>query len=358
MKDLIEKEWITLGLACYGNPGLRRLLAGQGPEADPAGFLRLPEARDIFAADFPERADIELARSKAAGVALITFGQNAYPSRLRSLPDPPPMLYVRGSLPAPGETAVAIVGSRRATLYGLRVASELGREAARAGLTVVSGMARGIDTAAHRGALEAGGRTLGVLGCGMDVIYPKENRRLYQEVAAQGALVSEFPFGAGPVPGHFPVRNRIIAALSDAVAVVEAARDSGSLITANFASETMSRPVGAVPGPITSPTSEGCNDLLYDGATPIRGIRDLLEMIPGGAIAMDAGPGPLFAREEPVEPELRRLLEALSPEQEQGPDELAGALGLASGTLLGHLLELELRGRVVRRPGGRFIRKS
>ncbi|MGB9825354.1 MAG: DNA-processing protein DprA, partial [Desulfofundulus sp.] len=185
-------------------------------------------------------------------------------------------LFVRGTLPQPGGQFVAIVGSRRATPYGVTVAENLGGELALAGVTVVSGMARGIDSAAHRGALAAGGRTVAVLGCGVDVVYPRENKRLMEGIIEAGAVISEFPPGSPPEAWHFPVRNRIISGLSRATVVVEAAGKSGALITADLALD-QGRDVMAVPGPVTSRQSRGSNQLIKQGARLVESAEDVLE---------------------------------------------------------------------------------
>lgn len=318
------------------------------------------EAQAIFSGVFAARAGKEIAGCHEKGIAIVTFEDIAYPERLRRLPDPPAFLYVKGRISCEDEDAVAIVGSRKASPYGLHVAGMLGREMARAGVTVISGLARGIDTAAHDGALEGGGRTIGVLGSGIDVVYPRENARLFGRLAGSGAVVTELPLGAPPLPHHFPIRNRVIAALSSAVVVVEAARHSGSLITARVGGDEMGLPVAAVPGPITSETSAGCNDLLFDGATPVRQARDVLDLLPrdswgrlaarakregAGRIPEDLAAGP------------RMVLEALGPGVASSADGLASATGLASAVLLGHLLDLEMRGLVGQLPGGLYTRK-
>jgi len=319
-------------------------------------FLRHPEAGDIFSGNFPETADKQILAARIKGVRVLTYEDGDYPDRLRNLPDPPPVLFVKGrDLPAAG-AAVALVGSRRATPYGLNAATGLARELAARGVSVVSGLARGIDTAAHRGALEGDGLTYGVLGSGVDVVYPPENRKLFDQVPESGALVSEFPFGTSPRPYRFPVRNRLIAALSEAVVVVEAARDSGSLITAKLASDDLGLPVGAVPGPITSRTSRGCNDLIYDGATPIRDVDDILDLVPEARVSSASPPRP--RSDEDLDPAARRVLEALAQDTPRGADELASVLQLESGRLLGHLLELEMRGLASRLPGGLYLRKA
>ena len=189
---------------------------------------------------------------------------DSYPTNLKTIFDPPPVLYYRGDLLATDSLSVGIVGARRATPYGREVAHKFARDLVRSGITVVSGLARGVDSAAHRGALAGKGRTLAVLGCGLNVVYPPENSRLYDQVAAQGAVLTEFPLDTAPEARNFPRRNRIISGLSRAVVVVEAAVTSGSLITADFALE-QGREV-FVPGPITSSLSSGTNNLIFQGA--------------------------------------------------------------------------------------------
>jgi DNA processing protein len=209
----------------------------------------------------------------------ITRGGTGFPSRLAEIPDAPGTLHVRGTLVDADALAVAIVGSRRATPYGLEVAETLAADLAARGVTIVSGLARGIDSAAHRGALRVGGRTLAVLGSGVDVIYPPENRRLAAEIVARGALVSQFAPGTPPLPHNFPTRNQVIAAMSLAVVVVEAAEKSGSLITARLAAE-FGREVLAVPGRITAPESRGANRLIQDGAHVAMGWEDVVAVLP------------------------------------------------------------------------------
>ncbi len=209
----------------------------------------------------------------------LTRADAQYPSRLAEIPEAPATLHVRGSLVDADALAVAIVGSRRATPYGLEVAEMLAADLAARGVTIVSGLARGIDSAAHRGALRVGGRTLAVLGSGVDVIYPPENRRLAGEIAARGALLSQFAPGTPPLPQNFPTRNQVIAAMSLAVVVVEAAEKSGSLITARLAAE-LGREVLAVPGRITAAESRGANRLIQDGAHVAMGWDDVVAVLP------------------------------------------------------------------------------
>jgi DNA processing protein len=212
------------------------------------------------------------------GILLLTWEDDNYPRRLKEIDQPPPVLYVRGELRSEDEWAVAIVGTRRVTPYGRQVAEEVASALARNGVTIVSGLARGVDSVAHQAALNAGGRTLAVLGTGVDQIYPPENRRLAQQVIAQGALVSDYPPGTSPEGQNFPPRNRIISGLSLAVVIVEAGLSSGALITASFAAE-QGREVFAVPGNILSPQSQGTNRLIQDGARPLLNTQDILEAL-------------------------------------------------------------------------------
>jgi len=206
----------------------------------------------------------------------ITIDDAEYPINLRNIHNPPRQLYVNGTLSEEDKIAVAVVGSRRASIYGLQMAEQFGYELALRGVTVVSGMARGIDSAAHRGALKAKGRTIAVMGSGHDDIYPPENKELYKEIAATGAVVTEYEGDADPSPWHFPQRNRIISGLSIGVLVVEAAKNSGALITADLAAE-QGREVFALPGKVSSVTSSGTNDLIKDGARLVQTVDDILE---------------------------------------------------------------------------------
>jgi len=260
-----------------------------------------------------------------------------FPPLLRAIPDPPPVLWLRGEAPSEllARPSVAIVGARACSSYGRSVARTLGRELAAAGLVVVSGMARGIDGEAHRGALDAGGVTIAVLGCGIDRDYPAAHRELAGRIVERGLIVSEYEPGIEPAPWRFPARNRIIAGLCQATVVVEARERSGALITADFALED-GREVMAVPGEITSAVSAGSNALLRLGATPVTAAADVLEAY---GIELAA---------EPSEPPggLSGILLAHLAESPASIDELARASGLASGEVAAALIELELAGRI------------
>ena len=287
-----------------------------------------------------------------------------YPSRLAEVPDAPATLHVHGALVDADALAVAVVGSRRATPYGLEVAETLAADLAARGVTIVSGLARGIDAAAHRGALRVGGRTLAVLGSGIDVIYPPENRRLAAEIAERGALLSQFAPGTPPLPQNFPTRNQVIAALSLAVVVVEAAEKSGSLITARLAAE-LGREVLAVPGRITAPESRGANRLIQDGAHVAMGWEDVVGVLPerwkarvtataGIGRAGDAAAAGRGALEG--EPSGYRSILELLGEDPIDIDHVIERSGLGAGRVSAALLELELEGRVRQIEGKRFVR--
>jgi len=229
-------------------------------------------------------------------------GDPRYPVLLGAIPTPPP-LFVRGELVDDDALALAIVGSRRPTPYGLAVAERLASDLAARGVTIVSGLARGIDTAAHRGALAAGGRTIAVLGCGLDVVYPRENVPLARTIETRGAVVSQFPAGMPALPGHFPARNRTLAGLALGVVVVEAAEKSGALITAGFAGD-LGRETFAVPGRITSPSSAGANRLIQDGAKLVTCWLDIVSELPEPW--RRAVRGPLASKDESPQPEIGR----------------------------------------------------
>jgi len=310
----------------------------------------------------------------AAGPAPRGLGPSEaeYPALLRPVPDAPETLHVRGRLVDGDALAVAVVGSRRATPYGLDVAETMAADLAARGVTIVSGLARGIDSAAHRGALRVGGRTIAVLGSGVDVVYPPENRRLAEQIVERGALVSPFAPGTPPLPHHFPMRNRVIAGMSLAVVVVEAAERSGSLITARLAAE-LGREVLAVPGRVTAPESRGANRLIQDGVALALGWEDVIAALPerwkacldatgkigagnaageGRDAAAEAGPS---ERRTEVTVAARRVLSLLG-EDPVDIDHVIERSGLGAGPVSAALLDLELEGRVRQIEGKRFVR--
>jgi DNA processing protein len=319
---------------------------------DPAGAV----ARRYLAFD----AAAARRRAAAAGLAILCRCSDGYPARLRELADPPAVLHVLGAPAtlADGDAA-AVVGARRGTPYGLEVARALGRGLAAAGVPVVSGLALGVDAAAHHGALETAGPAVAVLAGGADVPYPAVHRRLHAAVAARGCVVSELPPGFGAMRWCFVARNRIIAGLAEVTVVVEATVRSGSLTTADFAANA-GRQVAAVPGPVTSRLAEGTNGLIASGAALVRDARDVLELLLGpGAVPESVAavgrpgqrpPAPVTALEAP----LRALLDAV--EQGRGSLEALARDGEAAPAVLQGLTELERRGLVRRDFGGRYVR--
>ncbi len=284
------------------------------------------------------------------GISFVHHGGFEYPELLKNIPDPPPGLFVRGRIAGDGGHSVAVVGSRKATRYGLTVAAKLARDLAGSGMTVISGMARGIDTAAHRGALAAGGRTVAVLGCGVDVVYPGENAGLMEEIVSSGAVVSEFPLQERPEAWHFPVRNRIISGMSRGVVVVEAAARSGALITADCALD-QGRDVMAVPGNITSEQSRGTNRLIRQGARLVEDAGDVLEELGLSRLFRDDGrdaPAPSLS---PGEDAVYKLISA----EPVMLDELVERSGLPAQNILAALTFLEMRGFVRQLPGRLYI---
>lgn len=304
-------------------------------------------------------AEDEAERARDAGARLVTIVDTDYPAALLDLELPPPVLYVKGEIPKlPG---VAIVGSRQADPYGLEAGELFGRELARVGLAIVSGLARGVDAAAHRGALDTlEGRTVAVQACGIDSVYPRNHVRLAGRIVERGAVITEFPVGTSPVARNFPVRNRIIAALSVGTLVVQAARRSGSLITARLALE-LGRDVYAVPGPIFNQRAVGTNELIRDGAVMALAPRDVLEALP--LAVQEQLVAAAAERDEPAPdtPEgiAATVLALLDERAEMAPDEIAAEADLRVDQVLTALLELELADRVRRHPGPVFhIRRS
>lgn len=278
-----------------------------------------------------------------------------YPSLLAAVSAPPP-LYVRGTLTREDALAVAIVGSRRATGYGLEVAEGLAADLAERGITIVSGLARGIDTAAHRGALSAGGRTVAVLGSGTDVIYPPENRGLAAEIAQQGALVSQFTPGTTPRPWHFPVRNRTLAGLALGVIVVEADERSGALITAGLAAD-LGREVFAVPGKITSPMSQGTHRLIQDGAKLVRDWADVVQELPEHWRRAMRAPSTWPRASSPPSDRTPagRVLTLLATDEPRQIDELIVDGGVDAAQVAAALVDLEIAGWARQLPGQRWV---
>jgi len=364
--------WLALALT----PGLGARMAGKllGEFGSPGAIFgasltalegqRLPAAvaQAIHSREPLSQATKELAQVQALGCRLLTWSEPEYPARLREIYDPPILLYVRGNMALLSKHLISVVGARRPTPYGNQMAERLGRDLAARGLVVTSGLARGIDASAHKGALSApGGATIGVLGCGIDVVYPKENKKLFAEMEQRGAILSEFPLGTFAAPQNFPIRNRIIAGMGLGVVVVEGAQYSGSLITARLAME-FGREVFGVPGNATQPASFGPNQLIKQGAKLVTGWEDVVEELPT-PVRAELVPVESASTEERaalVEEGLalneKPLYELLSTDQARHVDELVEVSGMSSSEVLAALFDLELKGVVRQLPGKQFVK--
>ena len=320
--------------------------------------LRLPEKSigAIVGGAAIRTAEKELGELPRLGLQLVTLDSPRYPRLLRQIHHPPPALYCAGRTETLAAPSVALVGSRRPTVYGKEVSRKLARELASLGLCVVSGLARGVDSEAHWGALQEGGGTVGVLGCGIDVVYPPENGELFRRVREQGCLVSEFPRGSPPARYHFPARNRIISGLAHGIVVTQAAKGSGSLITANLALE-QGREVWAVPGAITLPLSWGPNWLIQQGAKPVLSVQDVLEELPQSVLerleTKHAEPAPA-SRPDAGEEE---VLDLLAVDSILHIDTILDRSGLDLSRLSDILLSLEIKGLIRQSPGRQYSRR-
>jgi DNA processing protein len=316
-------------IAWQANPGELRAIGLDRRSVE--SLVRVRQQLDLAA---------ELAKLEKWGVTVLTWDSPDYPPPLKTMADPPPVLYLRGQWLSQDEWAVAVVGTRQATAYGKECTRLLARGLAENGVTVVSGLAYGIDTEAHRAALGAGGRTLAVLGCGVDIIYPPENRKLGEEIIRNGAIISEYPLETGPESGNFPRRNRIISGLSLGVLVVEGAVQSGARITADYAL-AQGREVFAVPGSILRPGGAGPNHLIQNGAKLVTQVNDILEELNLTMLAQHTEARAIIA-DNAIE---ATVLHCLSAEPVH-VDELGQATGLSAGELAGTLTMMELKGMV------------
>jgi DNA processing protein len=363
---------LRLHLAEGIGAGLFRRLVGHFGSAEAAGRAtgrELQQVRGVgpklaraVTSVTDEQVEEELDLAARRGIRLLCPADADYPPALKLIDDPPTVLYVLGELTAADAVAFAVVGSRRCTHYGLDQAGRFGGLLGRAGLTVVSGGARGIDTAAHRGALEAGGRTVAVMGAGLAHLYPRENARLYERIVSEGrgAIVSELPIRTAVLAGNFPTRNRIIAGLSLGVMIVEAARRSGSLITARLAAE-QGKDVFALPGPVDSPFSQGTNQLIADGARLTQDLSDILDDLGDvGAKLADEGAVEASAPPRPAPPldETETLLLKTLADGDLPLDDLLRRTGLPSGKATAAMTMLAIKGLVVQRPGGVFAARK
>ena len=346
-------DLLTLAVLTDVGPRRAAALRARGPldallaRPDDHGDVLPPEAREeLRSGAARRRAEAELKLAERRGVRIVGLDEPDYPALLRHIFDPPPVLYVHGRVAGDeGERSVAVVGARKATPSGAALARQLARELASGGAVVVSGLARGIDSEAHQGALEGGGATVAVLGSGLDRLYPPENAGLASRIARSGAVVSEFPFGTGPHAGNFPRRNRVIAGWGRGVVVVEAQAKSGALVTARCALDE-GREVMAVPGHPSQPNAEGTNQLLRDGAAVVRGAADVAAEL--GLVIPVTEAAPCSSDD---------LVAVLRPDAPIGLDELQARSGRCPAELLARLAELELESRVRRLPGGLFVRR-
>jgi DNA processing protein len=300
-------------------------------EMPTANLLRIRSQIDLEA---------EMVKVERVGARLLTLADDNYPALLRELPDAPVVLYLRGTLLPQDELALAIVGTRKATTYGRDAAAYLAGQLARQGVTILSGLAHGIDAAAHKGALESGGRTIAVFGCGIDQIYPPDHRELALQIAGNGALISEFPIGSKPEARNFPRRNRVISGLSLGVLVAEAPEQSGAIITATIAAE-QGREIFAVPGNIFSPANRGTNRLIQDGAKLVIGVEDILDEL--DIAHRNVQTKTVTERIAPASTTEAKLLQHLSPDPLH-IDDLARLCGLPITTVTSTLTLLELKG--------------
>src|SRR5437660_3918242 len=370
MQPDVSLSWLALGLT----PGLASRLSARVLRRfdSPEGVFRasLPDleschlptkvAQAIVKKESFKRAEKELAGiQKIAGCTLLNWTEPEYPQSLLQIYDPPVLLYVRGDPQVLNLPSLSIVGTRRPTVYGTQMAQRLGRELAARGLVIVSGLARGIDAIAHQGAMDAHGRAIGVLGTGIDVCYPKENKKLYEKVLERGAIISEFPLRTHPAPENFPVRNRIVAGMPLGVVVIEGAQYSGSLITARLAME-FGREVFGVPGNVTQPVSFAPNQLIKQGAKLVTCVEDVIEELPTPVRAAlvqvmqpETGEANLLVAAS-LNPSEKKIYDLLQSDEPQPIDDIVERSGLNSSGVLATLFNSELKGILRRLPGKLF----
>ena len=370
-------EWLALSLTTGLGPTRSRKLvehfgSPQGvfraalTELEGAG-IQAVSAQSIATGKSVELAQEEIARAAAASATLISMDDPSYPPRLKEIYDPPLILYVRGNPDLLTQPGIAMVGTRHPTPYGMGMAERLACDLAAQGLVIISGMARGVDTASHRGAISAKGKTLAVFGTGVDVIYPKENSRLSEQILALGgALISEFPIGTFAAPQNFPIRNRILSGMSVGVLVVEAAEYSGTRITARCALE-QNRDVFAVPGNVTNKNSWGPNTLIKQGAKLVATWEDVWEdlptevrlaLTPSSSPESSSGKSASLFPDEGLPPHEKRILSLLKADETTHIDELVEKLEteMSSSEIFAALFELELNGKVRQMPGKNFVK--
>lgn len=300
----------------------------------------------------PQAIEHDLERVEELGVSILTIRDPEYPASLKEIYDPPPILYIRGELIESDRFAIAVVGSRRASVYGRTIVQRIAKDLSSRGLTLISGGARGIDSSMHRGALDGGGRTICVLGCGVDISYPPENKGLFEEISNAGAVVSEFPLGTNPEPWRFPVRNRIISGLSLGVLVCQAPIDSGALITARYAGD-QGKDVYALPGNVDDQRNCGCHRLIRDGAVLIESAQDILEEL--GVPGTEQEKPQLSLTFSTLSADERRVVDLLSLEPKH-VDQIILEMQLPAPQVSSILTLLEMKGLVRRVPGSAYVR--
>ena len=347
--------------------GADEVLRASLTELEAAGLMAV-SAQSLGTGKSIELAHEELARAQVGGVRIVAVSDPGYPRRLREIYDPPLVLYVRGNLEALAQPGIAMVGTRHPTPYGTGMAERLSTDLCARGLVIISGMARGVDTASHRGAIAAKGKTIAVFGTGIDVIYPKENSRLSEQILAfGGALISEFPIGTFAAPQNFPIRNRIISGMSAGVLVVEAAEYSGTRITARCALE-QNRDVYAVPGNVTNKNSWGPNTLIKQGAKLVATWDDVWEELPADVKltltpltppeSPTGGTASLFGEDDTLSPHEKKIFALLKADESTHIDDIVERLApdISSSEIFAALFELELAGKVKQLPGKNFVR--
>jgi DNA processing protein len=363
MEDL--RYWFALNfLSDVGPIRARKLLAAfKSPahifqmsvdELKRIGNIGENRAKSILGFKDWDRVQREIDNALKNDIQVITLTDQEYPESLQYIPDAPIVLYIKGGLRNDDRYALAVVGSRRATHYGLRIAEEISSELSLYGLTIVSGMARGIDSASHKGALRTNGRTIAVLGSGIDVPYPRENKKLMEAIISSGAVISEFPLGAAPLREHFPRRNRIISALSLGVLVIEATVDSGSLITVGYALE-QGKEVFALPGNITSTNSKGTNNLIKKGAKLVESSEDIIEEISMQIKGLLKEKRSISEKKLPSMTDEEKKLYSLLDSEPKHIDSIIRHTEMLSSKVLSLLLSLELKGIVRQAEGKRFF---
>ncbi|HXY01248.1 MAG TPA: DNA-processing protein DprA [Candidatus Limnocylindrales bacterium] len=321
--------------------------------------LPAPVAQAIFKKQTFWRAEKELDAVRRIGCRIMNWTETEYPKALLQIYDPPVLLYVRGDATVLNSPSLSIVGTRRPTVYGTQMAERMGRDLAKRGLAIISGLARGVDAIAHEGATSVGGRAIGVLGTGIDVCYPKENKKLYEKVLEHGALISELPIGSHPAPENFPVRNRIIAGMPLGVVIVEGKQYSGSLITARLAME-YGREVFGVPGNVTQEVSFAPNQLIKQGAKLVTCAEDVIEELPTPVRAALVQAEALESEQrnrlaaDGLSPTEKKIYELLSAEEPRHIDDIVETSGLNSSEVLATLFELEMKGIIRQMPGKLF----